>query len=70
MNHKHKCFKELNKELEQHNTKLVGNLLGIDYVLVETEKIETKKRGRPKSVIASYCPFCGKKLTHKNLLKG
>ena len=69
MNHNHKCLKDLNKALEHHNTKLVGNLIGTNAVLIETEKVDSKTRGRPKTVVATFCPFCGKKLVRRSLLK-
>lgn len=55
----HKCFKTVNKKLREQNTMLVANLLNPNHVFIETQKIDKKKRKKPASVMASYCPFCG-----------
>ena len=34
---------------------------GILAPFVETRKIDSKKRGKPRTVIATFCPFCGVK---------
>lgn len=61
------CIREIDEHLEKYNTKL-GAAIGIRDrqlvlfgVYIETYKIETKRRGRPKAIVASYCPFCGEK---------
>lgn len=45
------------------HTCLPGDGTRIDFefgnVILATEKLDTKKRGRPMPVIAAYCPFCG-----------
>lgn len=56
------CKKELSKVLAQHNTELESNLFDENTIFIATEKIESRKRGKAKSVIAAYCPFCGKKI--------
>lgn len=57
------CAKDLNENLKQHNYRLTRNLLQGDEapVLIEMHKIEPKKRSPNTSMVASYCPFCGKK---------
>ena len=57
------CWEQCNRELAKHNARLSGSfsLSGHDYLNVATENI-VKSRNRPKTVVASYCPFCGKKL--------
>ena len=61
------CMKLINDELAQYNTRIIPVMALRDGtfhmagVRIETEKIDSKKRGRPKRLVASYCPFCGKK---------
>jgi hypothetical protein len=59
------CIGKVNKALEPHATKLVEcfSLLGsTGCAVVASEKIPTvRHRVKPKTVIASYYPFCGKK---------
>lgn len=61
-----KCFSTMNEKLKPYNAQLAGNLFDYRYTLVETWRIE-KGRGtkKPPIVVASYCPFCGKKHKHK-----
>lgn len=64
-----KCREQVDKELEQFNTRLERPLM-LDWsskdasvgLLISTTKIDPKKRGQKKSVLATHCPFCGKKL--------
>jgi hypothetical protein len=56
------CISDINKHLEQFNTKIElpfwtnsGRLVPF----VQTIKIDDKKRGKPQAVFASHCPFCG-----------
>jgi hypothetical protein len=58
----HRCFRDVNKELAKHNTRLACNLLDPNHVFVETETVEKKRGARPKKLIATHCPFCGVKL--------
>ena len=58
------CLAKVNKALERHGTKLVecfSLLASSGCAVVASEKIPTLRRVKPKTVIASYCPFCGKK---------
>ena len=60
------CIEMTNKSLEEYNTKLDVTIslfpevmvLGI---LVSTTKLDTKKGGEAKNIVATYCPFCGKR---------
>lgn len=62
---KHRCFVQANKALAADNT-----TLGFAYVfsdgdvrlIVKTEKLDPAKRGKPKTLMASHCPFCGSSL--------
>ena len=64
------CAEAVNVALEKHNTRLVRpfvlNLEGKPrkvetHLAVAVEKIEPRKRAL-KTVLAAYCPFCGRKL--------
>ena len=59
----HRCLSAVDKELKKHNTRLAGDLFHPDRVFVATERINNYRDGkRAKQVVASFCPFCGKKL--------
>jgi hypothetical protein len=68
---KHLCFEQVDEELRKHNTRLVRPVQ-VDFnhqpvrlrmhLALATEKIDRKKRHPAKTVVAAYCPFCGKKL--------
>lgn len=54
------CINHVNGLLSEQNTQLVATIFGEPRkVVVETVKIDSKKRGRPPAMLASYCPFCG-----------
>ena len=53
------CHKKLNGLLEQYNTKLTLPIFGPQRVIIETMKIDDKKRTKPKVLFATFCPFCG-----------
>jgi len=61
------CIEKMSSLLEEHNTRLVlacnifNENLPAEMPTVETEKIDTKKRGKEKFVVVSFCPFCGRK---------
>lgn len=62
------CIKQVDKQLEPFNTMLVTTIPfdGTDQkVALYVDKVESKKRGKVKNVIASYCPFCGHKYDEK-----
>ena len=42
------------------NTRVLTNLFGT-IVAVSTVKRDEKKRGRPLTLAATFCPFCGEK---------
>lgn len=63
---RHKCLELLDVELAKHNTRLASNLLNENDVFVATEHIARLRNGkRPKQVIATFCPFCGKDFKRK-----
>jgi hypothetical protein len=58
------CIADVNNHLADYNTQImlpiwVGN--GNIKPFVETEKVDMKKRGKPRRIFAAYCPFCGNK---------
>ena len=62
------CIQQVNKQLEPHNTYIPTELL-MNFktgkcrngLLVPTAKLDPKKRGNKKTVIAAHCPICGRK---------
>lgn len=63
------CVNQVNEQLAQFNTKLLrlmsfsmSDMTASTELSIETEKLDSKKRGKPKIVTPSYCPFCGVKL--------
>ena len=66
------CMTRVNGSLEDRNTRLqtsfilTRDLSGIDCTpLLAVEKRDSAKRGRPISVIPTFCPFCGVKYPRK-----
>lgn len=63
---RHKCLDQVEAELKQHNTRLVSNMFQPNDVFVATERIRGLRDGKSaKTVVASHCPFCGKKLVRE-----
>ena len=59
-----KCIDEVNVLLKNHNTRLIVPFMldgSAGRVIVETIKIDTKKRGKAMRLHATYCPFCGER---------
>jgi len=40
---------------------LVTTLFGEPKCVIHTMKVDDKKRGKPPSMLASFCPFCGER---------
>jgi rubredoxin len=54
------CIEDVNRDLAEHNAVLVTTLFREPNVaVIGTEKRDSKKRGRPPAMLATYCPFCG-----------
>lgn len=56
------CIEKVNELLGAYNTELNLPLCtssGRTRPLIETRKRDSSKRGKPKSLFASFCPFCG-----------
>lgn len=59
------CNDRVNEKLREHNTMLNCNFLDPEMTFVETIKIHSKIRGKPKMMAATFCPFCGEKYSGK-----
>ncbi len=59
------CIKELNICLAEKgiNTKIEILLFGPQVAIIRTVKADDNKREKPCLIVASYCPFCGKKIS-------
>jgi hypothetical protein len=65
MTERHDCTERINALLAPKNT-ILAVAFSIDsareLVMLTTVKADTKKRGKPATLFASFCPFCGRKL--------
>lgn len=61
------CIKLVNEHLADRNTKVNRTIayqqgeLKVMGAIISTFKVDEKKRGKPVSLTAAYCPFCGEK---------
>jgi hypothetical protein len=55
------CIQDVNKFLAEHNTKIEMPWFGPQRPFVQTMKVDEKRRGKPRMMFASCCPFCGEK---------
>ena len=58
------CIERVNANLAQFNTIITVPMwtsTGMLTPFVETSKLDSGKRGKPRSVFATHCPFCGEK---------
>lgn len=56
------CISEMDNLLREHNTCLVTTMFRKpDAVAIRTDKVNTRQRGGPATVLATFCPFCGEK---------
>jgi len=61
------CIAEFDAKLKDHNGKIAQAILMRDdkliaRLLVQTEKLDAKKRKPVPAVVATFCPFCGERL--------
>ncbi len=61
------CITLTNKALEPYNTQvecifnLFDKTLPSSMVVISTMKKDAGKRGKPKTLVAAFCPLCGEK---------
>lgn len=56
------CISDVNNLLREHNTCLVTTMFRQpETVVIRTDKIQSKVRKGPVTMLAAYCPFCGEK---------
>lgn len=60
------CLSTMDAMLAERNTRLIHSVslgvdghLGFTRPILETEKIEPRKKGRHARVVPTFCPFCG-----------
>jgi hypothetical protein len=61
------CIERVNTKLAEHNTIINSTFwvsAGPISPFVETRKLDTSKRGKPKAVFATFCPFCGEEYSN------
>ena len=61
----HACFVAADKALAEHNTAIDFAFSITDSAArpqIRTYKVNSAKRGQPKKLLATYCPFCGSAL--------
>ena len=59
---KHDCVTRVDAQLAAHNTQIstAVNFKTMDLeIQIATSKLDGNKRGKPMSLYASFCPFCG-----------
>lgn len=61
------CISEVNAKLSESNGELLMTFWPVSRPLLETQKLDTKKRVRPPLVVPTFCPFCGEKYPEKVL---
>ena len=59
---RHACLTRVDEHLKQFNTRLHDDLFVPNRVFIETMPIKPKRGQRRKHMLATFCPFCGKKL--------
>jgi hypothetical protein len=64
---RHDCAETINAQLkEKYNTVLTPVISWSasprELIVVATSKADSARRGKPHTVFASFCPFCGVKL--------
>lgn len=56
------CIKRIDEHLAKFNTKIelpLWSASGRLTPFVQTVKLDSSKRGKPRLMAASFCPFCG-----------
>lgn len=55
------CLDIVDKKLVEYNTRLMRAFLmnGTERPYIETVKLYSSKRGKAKTMLPTFCPFCG-----------
>jgi hypothetical protein len=53
------CIEKANEKLAERNGELVVTIWPVARPVIETQKKDHAKRGRPPMIVANFCPFCG-----------
>lgn len=53
------CITEVNAKLAEHNAEIVVTFYPFVRPVIDTQKVDSKKRGKPPLAVATFCPFCG-----------
>lgn len=62
------CIKRIDEHLAKFNTKIelpLWSASGRLTPFVQTVKLDSSKRGKPRLMAASFCPFCGEEYSVK-----
>lgn len=59
------CRALVDEELKRTNSRVAVNYFNPISIIIATELIEKKPRRRPTILLATYCPFCGKRISDK-----
>lgn len=63
-----RCVEQVNAALSGRNTQVerIFSLTGDGMLVgIRTVKVDSKKRAGPVALMATFCPFCGKRRGHK-----
>ena len=62
----HDCIKLIDEQLADKNTRIATAFSFADpereLIYIQTQKADSSIRGKPVSLFATFCPFCGVKL--------
>jgi hypothetical protein len=62
----HDCIEKMNALLAPYNTQLLPVFQFSEdmpqRIVIATDKLDAKKRGKPMLLYAKYCPMCGQNL--------
>lgn len=72
------CITYVNAKLAERNTQIMASISfakddmsdSMEVPVIATEKVDTKKRGRPAIMVPTFCPFCGTKYPKKGAANG